>query len=376
MSKADGNGTDALKAKLLAKPKQTPIPAKDFLSTGSTLLNLALTGKPNCGFAKGHIYLMVGDSSSGKTFLSMQCLAEACKNPEYKKYRFIHDNPEGGALMDVSGFFGAATARRIEPPAGTAKDPKFSWTVEQFFRHAAAAMAKGPVVYLLDSMDALPPEADIKKAKKDAAARSAGREEKGSFGMAKAKAIRQGMRLMMEDLHRTGSIFIFIFQTTQRVGPGATYDPKTKGGGTAPTFFATHELWSSVRGAIKTRARADHLVQIGAVSRIKVKKNRVIGRPREVDVPFFYSSGFDDTGGCVDYLVEWGHWQALDKKEAGRLYQGRIVATEWGVTLKREALVRHVEEHGLETELRAAVTQVWNEVEAECAVARKPRYTT
>ena len=96
--------TKDIKKALLTKRKKEVLTAKDFLSTGSTLLNLACTGFPNRGFVKGRYYFIVGDSTSGKTWLSLTCLAEASINPNFKDYRFIYDNAEDGALMDITRF--------------------------------------------------------------------------------------------------------------------------------------------------------------------------------------------------------------------------------------------------------------------------------
>ncbi len=105
----------------------------DYLSTGSTLLNLACTGYPFRGFAKGYYYFIVGDSTSGKTFLSLTCLAEASINKNFKDYRFIYDNSEGGALMDIERFFGSGVAERIEPPSLTEENDLYSVVLLKYF---------------------------------------------------------------------------------------------------------------------------------------------------------------------------------------------------------------------------------------------------
>ena len=109
--------TKDVKKMLLQKRKKETLTAKDFLSTGSTLLNLACTGFPDRGFAKGHYYFVVGDSISGKTFLVLTCLAEASINPNFKDYRFIYDSGEDGALMNIERFFGKGVASRLEMPS-------------------------------------------------------------------------------------------------------------------------------------------------------------------------------------------------------------------------------------------------------------------
>jgi hypothetical protein len=78
---------------------------------------LSCSGNAKGGFAKGKYHFIVGDSASGKTWLSLTCLAEAAMNPEFENYRFIYDNVEDGALMDIERFFGSKVAERIESPA-------------------------------------------------------------------------------------------------------------------------------------------------------------------------------------------------------------------------------------------------------------------
>ena len=158
--------TKDIKKALRKKKKIRVLSSKDFLGTGSTLLNLACTGKPFCGFAKGKYYFIVGDSISGKTFLSLTCLAEADLNPNFDKYRFIFDNAEDGALMDIKKFFGLGVSNRIECP-GVDKEGynrKYSTTIEEFYYHVDDAIKRGrPFIYILDSMDSLSSEAEQDK---------------------------------------------------------------------------------------------------------------------------------------------------------------------------------------------------------------------
>ena len=54
----------------------TPTDIKDFVSTGSTLLNLAISNKPNGGVAVGRITEINGLESSGKSLIGAHILAE------------------------------------------------------------------------------------------------------------------------------------------------------------------------------------------------------------------------------------------------------------------------------------------------------------
>ena len=98
---------EALKRALLMKREKDILTPEGAVSTGCTLLNLACTDRPDVGFLKGHYYYLVGDSASGKTWLTLSCFAEASLNPAFKDYRFVFDDVENGALMDIEHYFGA-----------------------------------------------------------------------------------------------------------------------------------------------------------------------------------------------------------------------------------------------------------------------------
>ncbi len=354
---------EALKYK---KPKRPLHQDVDFLSTGSTLLDLGCSGRLAGGLAKGKYYFLVGDSDSGKSFLSMSCFAESCLNPSFKGHRLIHDDVEGGVLMDVAKMFGPDAAARIEPPAGTREKPKYSSTVEEFFFHLDDAFKAGtPFVYVLDSEDALPPEAWLKTQDKKRKAALKGKEDAaGSYGTEKAKANSAGMRSIIPRLRDSGSILLIISQTRDNIGWNSQYQPKTHGGGHALTFYATVKMWSSVKKRLKVSYKDKDRVQ-GILAQVDVKRTRFTGRPVKVDVPIYWSSGIDDVGSCVDWLVEEKAWK---ESETG------IFVPDWDVHLSRDKLVSYVEEASLEGDLREIVAGAWAKIEAATVSGRRNKY--
>ena len=108
--------TEDLKAALRQKaaPREPPVGPADWLSTGSTLLNLALSGRVDGGLCKGRYFYFVGDSDSGKTMLTQTCFAEAAINRNFDDHRLVFYNREDGALMDFARFFGPRMAARVE----------------------------------------------------------------------------------------------------------------------------------------------------------------------------------------------------------------------------------------------------------------------
>lgn len=361
---------EAAKAALTAKrSKLVSITPADYLSLGSTMANLASTGKPSGGLLKGKYYLLVGDSSSGKTWTSLTCLAEAAINRHFDNYTFVYDNNEGGALMDFEHYFGAAMEARVRPPArDDRKMPKYSHTVEQFYFNLDtwvqwARKTGKSFIYILDSENGLTSEAQQDKFQEMKKANEEGKEIAGSYGDGKAKFHSQNLPRVVADLEEVGAILIIVSQTRDNIS-GFGFEKKTRSGGRALKFYATVEIWTAVKEKIKARVKGKDRT-VGVLVEMKFKKNRHNGRDRTVHVPIYYQLGFDDLGSCVDYLVEEKHWKRAD---------GGYHAPEFDFTGDREAIVKHVEENNLEKELQGICGEVWAGIEAACRIDRKNRY--
>lgn len=353
-----------MKARLLAKKKPPLVPWDRGLSTGGSLLNLACSDRIGVGLLPGGCYLLVGDSSSGKSVLSMTILAEAALNKHYNNYQFIHDNIENGVLMDIRKFYGRKVEERLMPPKGTREDPTYSTTMESLYFHIDDVLEKGPAIYIVDSQDALTSDDEVDKFTEMKKAYEKGKEISGSYGTSKAKVNSAMMRKAHNKIRETGSILIIISQTRENIGFGSQFNPKTRSGGKAFTFYSQLEIWSSIKGHIKTHHKGKEREQ-GIYCQLHIKKNRLSGKDRKVVIPIYHSVGMDDTGSLVDYLVEEGHWPET---------KGKISATEFNFAGYREKVIEKIQEHELEAKLKQIVQDVWNGIEEAIKVPRRSRY--
>ena len=354
----------------------------NLLSSGSTLLNLAITGTPEGCWQPGYFYLLVGDSRAGKTMIGLSTFAEATINPAYVNHRLIYDNPER-RRMDVARLFSPTTEDRIEPPRIVKELAEPSDTVEGFYFNLDNALAAAgwdsekrkynprpdsrPFIYVLDSMDPLRPIADIKKFAEEKTAYLRQTESgnakpvKGSYGTYKARLNSQNLRLAIPGIEKTGSILIIIAQSRDTIDG---WD-KTRGGGRALRFYNAAEIWVSIaktyRKAVNGKER-----NIGHRVRAAVEKNSVTGKQWEVDFDVYPSVGIDDTGSCIEMLAGEKWWSKNDS--------GIIDAREFGVKKTKELLARYIEKQGKEEKLRELVGKCWAEIDAACSVTRKNRY--
>lgn len=357
----------------LTKPKiQKPdILRSDYLSSGSTILNLACSGTPYGAFIKGGFHWIVGDSDTGKTFLVYTCFAEAANDPNWDGYDLIADDVENGALMDKSAYFGKKAAERMKAPAYDKEgDPLFSETVDDFYFSLDARLdlvEKGkalPFLWALDSMDALSSKYEGKRFEMRKSAHEDGKEAKGDFADGKAKVNSQNIRRIKQRLRKNRCTLIILSQTRDNVDAGMFESKSTVAGGRSLKFYSVWQLWSSPGGTI-TRSFRGIERQLGIISRIKIKKNHLTGKNWSLSLPIYHAHGIDDIESCIDYLVDEGKWKKSNSK---------IVAPEFDLETTKEKFICQIQEDDLEPKLRKIVTDVWQETEAKLRPVRKPRY--
>jgi len=350
-----------------------PVADVDLLKTGSTVLDLYISGRRAGGVPKGRYIWMVGDSTSGKTFLMLTCLAEASINPVFDNYRFVYDKVEDGALMDIGKYFGPGMAKRLEAPATDSKgNGIYSEEIEDFYYYLDDALTEAegegkPFIYLLDSMDALGSKYSTKKFQEAKKAARKGGKAKGNYGDGKAKINSTHLRAVVPRLLATGSILIILSQTRDNIDANPFEDKKTYSGGHALKFYATVQLWSSVSSKIKRTVKGRELA-VGVYCRVRVRKNRITGKDRTVSIPIYYETGIDDIGGMIDFLIYWKFWS---KNKAGFI---DATADFDNIKKGREDLVTWIEENSLRDDLEDIVEGAWTEIEKRAVVKRRCKY--
>ena len=344
-----------------AKNKNEPevLSPRLLIPTGSTLLNLGLSDTTWGGYIAGTMVNDIGDSSSGKTIKALTMCAEINELPQLDEYRLIYDDAEHALAFDMERMFGQATAERIEPPAIDEEgEDQFSNTIQDFHENALNALdADRPCIYILDSFDSLTSDEELDKVEEEMEARRKGKEVKGSYGMAKAKRASALLRQICSRLKDTKSLLLIISQTRDSIDP-MSFQKKTRSGGRALDFYASHITWLAVGRKHKSKERV-----IGVDCRMKVTKNKLTGKVREVEAPIFYDYGVDDIGSCVDWLLREKVWPGTKQK----------MKTKWG-DMSQEKLIRHIENNGLEDDLRELVGNEWGKIEKSLRLNRKRRF--
>lgn len=326
------------------------------LSLGNTMFNLAVSGKVDVGTGPGRYIWFSGSSSSGKSWLTLAVLAEAARNSAYDNHQLVFFDQERGATFDLAKFFGKKAASRIQMlNVGS---------LEALYDKLTALMKEGPLVAVLDSFDALTDEAALDKIEEDAKAREANKETAGSYQMAHARIHSSRLRVLVNELADTGSSFIAISQERDAVG-ATMYEPKTKvSGGRALKYWSSIQVVTSLAGKIEKEIQGKKRL-LGHKVRIKVEKNRINGKARDVVLSFVPGFGIDEIGSMLDWLTEEKYLVVSG---------GRIKSPWYEAAYYREELIKRIEDDNREGELRQFLQESWDDLESKLTITRKARY--
>jgi len=322
----------------------------EFIPTGSTLLNCAISDNPFGGYKIGKIGNLVGDSSAGKSMLAVTTLAEVALYSKFDKFRLIYDEPEAAMEFNMNHLFGHDFADRVELEYT-------SDTIQDFYSNLVKVIkADHPFIYILDSLDTLTGRDERVRADKLA---TKGIED-GSYKLEKQKLLSELLRVTARDIKDVEGLLLIVSQTRDNIGFG--YKDKTRSGGRALEFYSSYEMWLSIMQTIKKMER-----NVGVNTRIKVSKNKMTGKTREVPIEIYYDYGVDDIGMNIDFLVESKHWGMVSKQT--------IDAKDFQLSGTRKTIIKHIEEdYGRELELRRIVGVVWNQIEEAIKLNRAPKY--
>ena len=251
-----------------------------FISSGCAVLDCVLGG----GWALGTIANIVGDSSTGKTLLAIEAIAN---------FFLAYDN--GWArYMEAESAFDEDYATALGIPMGKVEMENSLDTVEAVYEDIITHLSrKDPGLYIIDSLDALSDDAEMERGIRD-----------GSYGAAKAKKLSELFRRLVRRVKKQKICVIFISQVRDNIG--VTFGEKhSRSGGKALDFYASQILWLA---RIKTLKRTISKVErpTGVTVRARCKKNK-IGLPfRQCEFDIKFGFGIDDIKSSTEFLASLG----------------------------------------------------------------------
>jgi len=311
------------------------------ISTGSTLLDLAISGERvrGGGIPGGIMVEGFGPEGAGKTVL----LCEIGGDIQRKGGQDIFLDPEARLNKRFAEMFGI----NIGEAAYDMPD-----TVEKMF-DCIKNWEPEPddVVHgiLADSLAALTTEMEI--------------EGSDKYGMRRAKEFSEGLRLRCREIRQKNLLLVCSNQVRTDVNSGPYGPPDESPGGRAIKFYSSLRLrfHAPKKNKVKKTIHGKKVERtIGIDARVYVAKSTV-GKPyREAIIPIIFDYGIDDIRANLQFIKD---------NKGSKVY----TLGKEDLSNSMDKAIEMIEQDELEQKLKDEVINLWESIEAQFASVRRPK---
>lgn len=370
-----------VKSNTVARAKKPPV--KNWFSTGSILLDLAVADQLPGGFPSGRIVHIYGDPSTTKSVLALEPLG-AAQRKEGKAYLADVECALDFSWAEVNGVkvFEKTVDDILIRDDFEVFNPQ---TLEEVFDELIPGIIdeikqqklQNSCVFSIDSLTALNSALDMTDKLTDA-----------TYGTSRAKQFGRAYRKVLRDINDVGLCVVAIDQLREKINQ-AYGDNRTYSGGRAVRYYSDVQILLDLDEVIKNERN----VETGVVISFTIKKNRVGPPFRKAKFRFDFKYGIDDIGSSLQWLKEN---QPMSKEDRAALlvkvterveleYKGRKARAgtkekKIKITLEKEIkaannkswfefkgvkkrsldeMIGFIERKGLEERLRKEVLRVW-----------------
>lgn len=313
-----------------------------MISTGSTLLDLAISGgrKRGGGIPGGIMVVGYGPSGTGKTILACEIAGAIQRAGGALKYRDSEARLDAGfaKLFDLDYENVDLTRPNIIPDAF---QDLYKWEVDN-------TVING---YIIDSLAALSTSMEMDNDAGD------------KMGMRRAKEFSEHLRKCARVIKQRNLILFCTNQIRENADAGLYSRKEVNPGGKAIEFYSSLILrftsFKKIRNEVKVKGKLVKRV-VGIEGVIEVDKSSIWKPHRTANISIYFDYGIDDirenlkfiktyTGATVYYVNETKLSQAIEKS------------------------IEMVEQQDLEEELKNQVIDLWMEIESKFEIERKPK---
>jgi len=273
-----------------------PTDVTDYISTGSTMLDLAISNRPNGGIGVGKITELNGLEGSGKSLIGSHLLAST----QRKDGIAVYIDTESAVSQEFLRAIGVDTKKMLYVHLETVEE--IFDTIETIVTKIRESNKDKLVTILVDSLAAASTKVEM-----DADF------DKDGWATAKAIIISKAMRKITQMIARQKVALVFTNQLRQKLGV-MFGDPWTTSGGKALPFHSSTRVRFKNAGQIKDKKNNT----IGIKIKGQVIKNRLGPPMRTAEFPLYFDKGIDNYGSWLTVMKEHkickvgGSWYTLN----------------------------------------------------------------
>jgi len=279
--------------------EDSPSNVSEWISSGCSMLDLAISNRPYGGFPVGRITEITGLEASGKSLLAAHTLAETQK----KGGLAVYIDTESATSSEFLSAIGVDLKTMLYVPLETIEE--IFETIETIVEGVRKSDKDRLVTIVVDSIMGASTKIEM-----------SAEYDKDGYATSKSIILSKAMRKVTNWIARERICLIFTNQL--RVKMGVSFgDAWTTSGGKAIPFHASVRLRLKNTGMIKAKVNGIEQV-VGSKTNVQVVKNRMGPPHRKVDYEIYYDSGIDNYGGWLaimknfDLVKQSGAWYTLE----------------------------------------------------------------
>ncbi len=283
-----------------------PVHVNEFISTGSSILDIAISNEKNGGFPVGRITEITGLEQSGKSLLAAHALASTQKRGGLA----IFIDTENAVPPKFFKAVGIDLKKMLYIPMETVESAFEA--VETLIEQVRASDKKKLVTIVIDSIAGASTNQELEAS-----------FDKDGYATAKAIIISKAMRKITNLIGRERICFIITNQLRTKMGVSFG-DPWTTSGGKSIPYHSSVRIRLKNLGSIKAKVNGVEQV-VGKKTSAVVFKNRLGPPERGCEYEVFYASGIDNYSSWLSVLKTYG---LINQSGAWYTYVNKITGEE------------------------------------------------
>ena len=262
--------------------EETPTDLSEWISTGSSMLDLAISNRPDGGIPVGRITEITGLEASGKSLIAAQILA----NTQKMGGLAVYIDTENAINEEFLQALGIDISKLLYVQLETVED------IFEVMENIILTVREGEkdrlVTIAVDSVAAATTKVE-----------QSADYSKDGWATSKAIVLSKAMRKITQMIGRQRIALIFTNQLRQKMGV-MFGDPWTTSGGKALPFHASTRIRLKNMGQIKDTGKN----VLGMKCRAQIVKNRLGPPLRHADYDMYFDRGIDNYGGWLTVMKE------------------------------------------------------------------------
>jgi recombination protein RecA len=290
--------------------EDAPTNITGWVSSGATMLDVAVSNRPFGGFPIGRITEITGLEQSGKSLLSAHVLAETQKQGGVA----VLIDTETAVSREFFDAIGVDVSKLLYITADTVED--IFETIDTIIEQVRKGDKDKLVTIVVDSVAAASTKRELEAD-----------YDKDGYATDKAIIISKAMRKITNVIGRQKITLVFTNQLRQKMNAMAFSDPWTTSGGKAIAFHASVRLRLASTGKIKAKDEKGNERIVGIKVRANVIKNRLGPPLRSADFDIFFDRGIDNYGAWLgamkdyNFVKQGGAWYTYVDTETGEEFK-------------------------------------------------------